>query len=524
MPGHDGGLLLALTLGVLVAAAASWGVATAYRCRMLTLMRGGSEHRDQAAAPAPASESASEPASSPGVAHAGRHAALPALHRRASRRAVLALAGVCLLLGLTQSWLSFLFVYDDAPTLRRVLVLGLVYAWPMVMGWGLLRRWSWVRVAGGVGVYLLLMGVVAVLSADEPQTLAQAMGWLGGVVLLPVLVTLSISASGRIRAVAPYLLPVVLLLALASTAALGLLDAGAQNAPRAIGALVETVGVWPLLIGVALLPWLLLSWPVWWLARGLARAYRAKRFSDLGYLLAAYWFVILLASALSALGRAGGWGFTQLLPWLWLPVLGALLPRWRAPAAAPPTLLVLRVFQRDAAVETLFDRVIERWRLSGNTVLIAGTDLISRTLDPDDLFTFLDGRLGERFITTPAQVPRRLAGFDLRPDPDGRYRVNACYCLDTTWQAALAALVQRADVVLMDLRGFQAHNAGCRHELGVLSQAPGVQRVVVLHDAHTDRLTAQADLAAAPAGRFVWVEAGRLSTERVDAVLGPLLG
>lgn len=182
---------------------------------------------------------------------------------------------------------------------------------------------------------------------------------------------------------------------------------------------------------------------------------------------------------------------------------------------------MLRVFQRDAAVETLFDRVIERWRLSGNTVLIAGTDLISRTLDPDDLFTFLDGRVGERFITTPVQVPRRLAGFDLRPDPDGRYRVNACYCLDTTWQAAL---VQRADVVLMDLRGFQAHNAGRRHELGVLSQAPGVQRVVVLHDALTDRLTAQADVAAAPAGRFVWVEAGRLSAERVDAVLCHLLG
>jgi hypothetical protein len=49
----------------------------------------------------------------------------------------------------------------------------------------------------------------------------------------------------------------------------------------------------------------------------------------------------------------------------------------------------------------MFDRVIERWRLTGNTVLIAGTDLISRTLDPDDLFTFLNGRLGERFIASP---------------------------------------------------------------------------------------------------------------------------
>ena len=197
---------------------------------------------------------------------------------------------------------------------------------------------------------------------------------------------------------------------------------------------------------------------------------------------------------------------------------------WLAPRGAPPTLLVLRVFQQDAAVETLFDRVIERWRLTGNTVLIAGTDLISRTLDPDDLFTFLNGRLGERFIASPAQVPQRLADFDLQPDPDGRYRVNECYCFDGTWQAALAALVQRADVVLMDLRGFQARNQGCRHELGVLATAAHLQRVVLLFDASTDRGTALADLALAPAGRVVWVEAGRLEQKRVAQIVGALLG
>ncbi len=519
MKGHTGELLFALQIGVLLAAIASWLVASAYRRRMLGLMRGGPPPQDASAHTSPATT-----APTPAPARA-RRTDLPGAHHRASLRALLAVAGVCLLIGLTQSWLSFLFVYNDAKgfTLRRVLVLGAVYAWPMVMGWGLLRRWSWGRVLAGIAAYMLVMAGLVMLNSTAQQTWAGVTRWLGSVVVIPMVVALLISASGRIRAVAPYLLPIFLVLSAASTGALSLLAVGVQDPPAWIIHIVGVLGAWPTIVLLALAPWLLLAWPVWKLGLWLAQAYRDKRFSDLGYLLAAYWFVILVASALPAVEGAGWLGFTQLLPWLWLPLLAWLLPRWLVPQGAPPTLLVLRVFQQDAAVETLFDRVIERWRLTGNTVLIAGTDLISRTLDPDDLFTFLNGRLGDRFIASSAQVPQRLADFDLRPDPDGRYRVNECYCFDGTWQAALAALVQRADVVLMDLRGFQAKNAGCRHELGVLSQAPNVQRVVLLHDARTDRATAGADIAAAQEGRFVWVEAGRLNAGRVRQILGHLL-
>ena len=105
----------------------------------------------------------------------------------------------------------------------------------------------------------------------------------------------------------------------------------------------------------------------------------------------------------------------------------------------------------------------ERWRLSGNTVMIAGTDLADRTLDADDIFQFLDRKLAQRFIVSRADVARRTDAFDMMADIDGRYRVNECYCHHTTWQDALQALVRYSDVVLMDLRGFQAHNAGCRY-------------------------------------------------------------
>ena len=150
--------------------------------------------------------------------------------------------------------------------------------------------------------------------------------------------------------------------------------------------------------------------------------------------------------------------------------------------------------------------VIERWRLTGNTVLIASTDLPDRTLGADDIFTFLDGGLAQRLIHSPADVALWLAGFDLAPDADGRFRINELYCHDTTWQDALAALVQHSDVVLMDLRGFQAHNAGCRHELAVPTQARRLARVVVLTDARTDRAAAYAAATGAPPDRFAWLD------------------
>jgi len=347
-------------------------------------------------------------------------------------------------------------------------------------------------------------------------------GWLASDVAIPMLVTLFISGSGRIRAVAPYLLPPFLLLSAASVMGLEILAAGVGSEPGWLKALIANLGAYGTLLLFVLLPWVLLAWPVYALGRRLAEAYRAKLFSDLGYLFGVYWFVVLFASALPALQDAGPAALIQMLAWLWIPLGWVGLKGWLAPRESPPTLLVLRVFQRDAQVEQLFDRVIERWRLTGNTVLIAGTDLVSRTLDPDDLFTFLNGRLAERFVANEREVTKRIADLDLAPDPDGRYRVNECYCFDTTWRSVLAALVQRADVALMDLRGFKSHNAGCIHELGVLAQAADLQRVVLLYDEHTERPVAEAAVAAVPGGRFQWLDAGRMNYAMAGRVLGAL--
>ena len=107
-------------------------------------------------------------------------------------------------------------------------------------------------------------------------------------------------------------------------------------------------------------------------------------------------------------------------------------------------------------------------------------------------------------------------------DVDGRYRVNECYCHDTTWQDALQALVRYSDVVLMDLRGFQAHNAGCRYELTTLARASRELRVVVLVDARTDRAIAQETVVSGRHERFTWIEVSHFDVRKRNEVLAHL--
>jgi hypothetical protein len=271
-----------------------------------------------------------------------------------------------------------------------------------------------------------------------------------------------------------------------------------------------------------LLPWVLAWWPARVLGRALGRAYSRKRFSDLLAMYTAVWAFSLTDKALTVAQGSGAAALAMYLPLLWIPLVIWLTTRWRPRSEQPPTLLVLRVFQQDMQSQSLFDQVVERWRLSGNTVLIAGTDLADRTLDADDIFQFLDNKLAQRFIVSPADVARRIGAFDMAADLDGRYRVNECYCHDTTWQDALQALVCYSDVVLMDLRGFQAQNAGCRYELATLARASRKLRVVVLTDGRTDRTAAHEAVASGRPERFTWIEVSHFNASKLREVLAHL--
>ena len=167
------------------------------------------------------------------------------------------------------------------------------------------------------------------------------------------------------------------------------------------------------------------------------------------------------------------------------------------PRPANRRLLLLRAFGFQKRTEQLFDAVGQRWRFHGSVQMIAGTDLAARTIDPGDFVRFLGARMNEQFITGELELQARLSSLDLAPDPDGRYRVNEFFCRDDTWQAALVALLDVSDAVLMDLRGFSPNKQGCLFELRQLVERVPLERVVLVIDSTTDMALLRSTLMSA---------------------------
>ncbi|MGB8437253.1 MAG: hypothetical protein WCE38_23660, partial [Burkholderiales bacterium] len=137
-----------------------------------------------------------------------------------------------------------------------------------------------------------------------------------------------------------------------------------------------------------------------------------------------------------------------------------------------------------------------RWRYIGPIAMIGAPDLASSTIDPDEFLDFLAGRLRDRFIVDPAEVPARLAAMDDRCDLDARWRVTELFCGNDAWRAAVRGLMARSDLVAMDLRSFGPDNQGCIFELQALIDLVPAGRVALLVDGSTRREFLQATIAA----------------------------
>jgi hypothetical protein len=74
----------------------------------------------------------------------------------------------------------------------------------------------------------------------------------------------------------------------------------------------------------------------------------------------------------------------------------------------------------------------------------------------------------------------------MRPDADGRFRVNEFLCGNDSWQAAVQKLMVDSELVVMDLRGFSPRNQGCLFELQSLLDIVPVTGIVLLVDVTTD--------------------------------------
>lgn len=159
-------------------------------------------------------------------------------------------------------------------------------------------------------------------------------------ILLPLVVLGLLFGVPVLRAIAPYLFPVVAALCLAVNAAFDALAALVEQGSAWIGSVLPVSGAMGLILLVALVALLATCLPAHSLVKVLGRLYRRQVFSDLSYLFGASWLLVLTLELIPTI-RAAGAGLTSLLPllaWLWIPLLFRWLPRLMPPPPPPAAL------------------------------------------------------------------------------------------------------------------------------------------------------------------------------------------
>ncbi|MEC5399131.1 hypothetical protein [Uliginosibacterium sp. H1] len=443
-----------------------------------------------AAAPAGAGSSPAAAPSAPPL--------LPAMMQRPWRAAAAQAIVACVL----ALWFAWLYLRADAIAVSpsRLLMLGITHLWPGILAVllvaGITRRQRVRVLAGGSALYLVL-GVLLSTQPLLPALVDALRLWL----IVNLLPTLYLAAflTRRVRSVGP---PVLLVCLLTVSGAVALLAVLAVNEAwlHAIGGLLFTLGLGALggLAVMALTGAALAAAVGVWLLHAIARGYAARRIGDQGLMLAALWLVFTLSYSVNLLFAGGGWFVLGLLAfpvWLLLSRLvnALLLHDDTGPAHA---LLLLRVFARKGNAPALFHALSRHWRHVGPIRMIAGYDLATESVEPDELMAFLRGRLADSFVTGPDVVDRRLGDAPPRRDADVRFRAEEFFCFDDTWRYTLQRLVATSAVVLMDLRGFGPQNRGCVFELAALAEYAALPRTVLLHDASTDMASLRAETTA----------------------------
>src|SRR5262249_12090313 len=141
--------------------------------------------------------------------------------------------------------------------------------------------------------------------------------------------------------------------------------------------------------------------------------------------------------------------------------------RGRAAAMVPKRLMLLRTFGHGALRRRLLHTLDETWRYVGSIDLVVGVDVAAATIDALALEDFLVGRIDRQFIRSVGDLSERLQRPIGPRAINGRYPLNDLHCSSGVWRDVVARLVVDADVILLDLRGFQATNRGASFELAL---------------------------------------------------------
>lgn len=404
---------------------------------------------------------------------------------------------------------------------KRTGLIFLVNAWVIVPSVGLLERWSNFKIIVLSFAYATFVIVLIVLLSANTFI---DMLWMYAqqLILFPFVL---LSTSSRLRTLGPYLFFTFCLLLATSLIGFHALNniIAENNSNSWIVGLSSKISA-HFTFGLFLIgPWLIGFYPLWLLTKKIAKWYEAKIFSEYLYLLTSFWLFILLFHALQLTFSLNALAYLMLFSILIIYVVFFILKSTLNPKHHPPTLLLLRVFREDKGIKKIFNKVLNKWKYTGNTVMIAGDDLAVETLEPDELFGFLNGKLVDRFISNNQQLQQKIAQLDFNADPDGSYRVNELLCFDTTWKLALDASIAKSHLVLMDLRDYHSGRKGCSYELGAIANSTHLQKVVILINSKTDVKTAKEFLVGDVREKVFWVKDEFDSKNIEEEILGALL-
>jgi len=387
---------------------------------------------------------------------------------------------------MTAAWL--LATQDDALGAVKLAVLFWSYFWPAVLVVNLVAatdRATRFVVAAVYFVFYVLLAGIALARSPTLTPLHLAQHWL--VTNGPPTLLLAAFLARRIRAVGPMVLAFTLLALFGSAVAAWLVGASDETIRAAVavgGALgLGGRGTFWLTLALGLTTF---GVAAWFALRALGAHYAAKRFSDEMLTVDAIMLIFAVTQSIGLVFNHWAWIGSGPVAYLAFRAAATASRRRLPRVEAPRRLLLLRVFAVGARSEPLFDALRRRWLRAGSIALIAGPDLVTSTVEPDEFLAFLSGRLQRTFVASEADLAARLAAMDRGPDPDGRFRVNEFFCRADTWQATMQRLVAESDAVLMDLRSFGPSNQGCLFELGRLLDAIDLRRVVFVIDRSTD--------------------------------------
>jgi hypothetical protein len=398
-------------------------------------------------------------------------------------RNVLVVVVVGILTGVAFALLLLLW-NDFDLSVYRIAFFAVAYAWPVVLGvWivsGTDRRWGWVA----LGTYFVLLSAAGLIGGLGP--LDPFVQWSGS--LIPTVALLAFLAR-PLRGVGTLVLG-TMMIGVVGSQAITIWVLGSDTRTRLWIELFSALGVEDVLVtsvGLQIGAFLVALIAGVIVVRLLAGWYERQGFSDQMLLLGSMFLVFAVDASVTVDPSTFGAFWVGMAIYVVLGA-GALLLYRSIHREQPmsPTLLMLRVFSPNRGTTRLLDRVSARWRYLGPVRMIGGPDLAVINVEPDEFLRFVSGGLDETFIDTPAALERRVETLRVRPDPDGRHRVDELFCFDDTWRVTVVALLERSHAVLMDLRGFGPDNQGCIDEIEMLAEEGALGRTVILIDATTD--------------------------------------